>query len=202
MIESTLMWLVGSIGSLGYLGLIILMAIESTFVPLPSEIILPPAGYLVYTGEMNMILVIACGTFGSILGASLNYWIGMKFGRKFILKLGKYVHLSEERYNRTESFFLNHGEVSTFVGRLLVGVRHFISFPAGVAKMNFGRFVLWTALGAAIWSTVLTVLGFYVGKEQELLHQYYREIGIGLVVFCILIIGGYIWWHKRKKEKK
>lgn len=200
MIESIVLWLIEAVGNFGYLGLIILMAIESTFVPLPSEIILPPAGYLVYTGEMNMLIVILCGVVGSILGASFNYWIGLHFGRKFIIKYGKYVHLNEERYKKTERFFLDHGEVSTFVGRLLVGVRHFISFPAGVAKMNFRHFVFFTALGASIWSAILAFLGFYVGKNQELLHEYYREIGVGLVIFCFLIVIGYIFWYKKRKK--
>lgn len=202
MLESFFIWLVDTIRQLGYPGLILMMAMESSFIPLPSELVLPPAGYLVFQGKMDMWLVILCGVIGSILGALFNYWLGARFGRKFLLKYGKYILLPEEKYYKTEKFFQEHGEISTFVGRLLFGVRHFISFPAGVARMKMGPFLFYTAVGSAIWSTILTVLGYYVGEQQELLHLYYREIGIGLLVFCVLLIGIYVWWHKKMKNRK
>ncbi len=192
------LWLVETIGRLGYLGLIILMAMESSFIPMPSELVLPPAGYLVHQGRMNMVLVIVCGVTGSILGALFNYWIGLRFGREFLLKFGRYVGLNETRYLKTERFFLAHGEVSTFLGRLLLGVRHVISFPAGVARMSLPRFVFYTALGSAVWSTVLTVLGYYVGREQALLHRYYRELTVILLVFCLLVLAVYIFFYRRR----
>lgn len=201
MIESVLTWLTNTIGSLGYPGIIIMMAMESSFIPLPSELVLPPAGYLVYQGRLDMTLVILCGVIGSILGALFNYWLGYRFGKTFLLKFGKYVGLKEKHYTKTEQFFQKHGEISTFVGRLLIGIRHFISFPPGVARMKLAPFVIYTALGSAIWCTILTVLGYYVGKNEQLLHEYYKEIGIGLAVFCVLLIGGYIWWHRRKGMK-
>lgn len=199
-LQAILLWLVQVISQFGYFGLVVMMAMESSFVPLPSEVILPPAGYLVFTGQMNLFLVIICGVVGSILGALFNYWLGARFGRKFLLKYGKYILLPPEKYEKTERFFRNHGEVSTFVGRLLPVVRHVISFPAGVAKMKMSHFLFYTALGSSIWSTVLVVLGYYVGKEQALLHRYYQEIGLALIVFCAIVVGGYVWWHQRPRK--
>lgn len=199
MIEKFCLWLVSAVGVLGYGGLVILMAMESSFIPLPSELILPPAGYLVHQGRMNIFLVIAAGVLGSILGALFNYWIGIRFGRDFLLRYGRYFGLNEHRYARTERFFLQHGEISTFIGRLLFGVRHFISFPAGVARMSLPRFVFYTGLGAAIWSTALTLLGYYVGREQALLHRYYRELTVVLVVFCLVVVAVYLIFYRRKK---
>jgi membrane protein DedA with SNARE-associated domain len=204
MIAELLHWLVSAVARFGYLGLIVLMAMESSFIPLPSELVLPPAGYLVHQGRMNLILVIVCGVTGSVLGALFNYWLGFRFGRDFLIRYGRYVGLNEHRYLKTEKFFIDHGEVSTFVGRLLLGVRHFISFPAGVARMNLLHFIFYTAFGAAIWCTILTVLGYYVGREEALLHRYYREVVVALAVFCLLVVGVYVWVHiaRRKVARK
>ena len=193
-------YLVEIIHNFGYLGLVVMMAMESSFIPLPSEFVLPPAGYLVFTGQMNGFMVVLCGILGSLLGALFNYWLGARFGRKFLLKYGRYFLLPPDRYEKTEQFFRNHGEVSTFVGRLILGVRHFISFPAGVARMKISHFLLYTALGSGIWTVVLVVLGYYVGQEQELLHRYYQEIGLVLIMFCVLVVGGYVWWHRRHHQ--
>ena len=201
MISEILHWLVSAIARLGYPGLIILMAMESSFIPLPSELVLPPAGYLVHQGRMNMALVVLCGVIGSILGALFNYWLGRRFGRGFLLRYGRYVGLNERRYLKTEKFFIDHGEVSTFVGRLLLGVRHFISFPAGVARMNLAHFIFFTAFGSAIWCTILTVLGFYVGREEALLDRYYREIAVALAIFCLIVVGVYAWVHRARRRR-
>lgn len=198
MIESFLLWLVHIISSLGYVGLIVMMALESTFIPLPSELILPPAGYLIFQGKMDFILVLLCGIIGSLLGSFFNYWLGAKFGKKVIVRILHFFHMKEDHYYSAEKFFKKHGEISTFVGRLLLGIRHFISFPAGVAKMKMISFLFYTGLGAALWSTILIFLGYFVGANQDLLHQYYREIGIGLVIFCVALVSLYIIWYKKR----
>lgn len=202
MIENWLLWFVEAIGQFGYGGLVLMMALESTFIPLPSELILPPAGYLVFQGKLDFFLVLGCGVFGSVIGALFNYWLGYTFGKKVILAVLRWCHIREEHYYSAERFFRRHGEISTFVGRLLLGVRHFISFPAGVAKMSLVSFMFLTALGAAIWSSILIFLGYYVGENQELIHQYYREIGIGLLILCIVLVGVYIWWYKKRSHNK
>lgn len=200
MIRELIYQLVNIIHALGYPGLILLMAMESSFIPLPSELVLPPAGYLVHQGKMNMVLVILCGVAGSILGALFNYWIGVRYGRNFLLKYGKYFGLNEKRYLKTELFFIKHGEISTFVGRLLLGVRHFISFPAGVARMPMRPFIFYTAAGSAIWCSILTILGYYAGQEEELLNRYYREITMLLLGFCAVLVLIYFLFYRRRQR--
>ena len=141
------MFIIGVVGKWGYPGIVIMMFLESTFFPLPSELVMPPAGYLASKGEMSMIIAILCGTAGSIMGATFNYLLALWLGRPFILRYGKYFLLPPHKFEKTERFFVTHGDIGTFTGRLLLGVRHFISFPAGLARMNLRRFVLYTALG-------------------------------------------------------
>ncbi|MCU0576882.1 MAG: DedA family protein, partial [Desulfobacterota bacterium] len=130
--EEIILWLVDKISQFGYTGILILMFLESTFFPVPSEVVIPPAGYLVAKGEMNLALVIICGVAGSILGALFNYILAIYLGRPLLMKYGKYILFPPERFDRVNAFFINHGEISTFTGRLIPGLRHFISFPAGL----------------------------------------------------------------------
>ena len=135
-------WLVTTIGAMGYPGIFILMAMESSVIPIPSELVMPPAGYLAQQGQMNAFIAILCGTVGSLVGAYANYFAARHLGRPLVLKYGKYVWISEEKFSRVESFFLKHGEISTFIGRLLPVVRHLISLPAGLSGMNHLRLSL------------------------------------------------------------
>ncbi|HPI93855.1 MAG TPA: DedA family protein [Deltaproteobacteria bacterium] len=190
--EEIILWLVDKIGQLGYAGILFLMFLESTFVPIPSEVIVPPAGYLVAKGDMNMVLVIVCGITGSILGALFNYMLAVWLGRPILLKYGKYILFPPERFERVNSFFLSHGEISTFTGRLIPGLRHFISFPAGLAHMKLMRFCLYTALGSALWVTILAYIGKLVGDNLELVRQYSQQalmavLAVMAVVFIIYI---------------
>ena len=148
-------FLVNTVGKLGYAGVVLLMALESSFVPFPSEVVVPPAGYLASKGEMNLFLVILAGTVGSILGALLNYWIASRFGRDFLLKYSKYFFIDKEKFDKFEVFFNTHGEITTFVGRLIPVIRQYISFPAGLVRMDLKKFIFYTGLGAAIWCTIL-----------------------------------------------
>jgi membrane protein DedA with SNARE-associated domain len=199
MFASFLHWIIAVTAKIGYVGILIAMTIESTFLPLPSEIVLPPAGYLAAKGEMELWLIIFFATVGSVLGALLNYWLAYYFGRQIVLKMGRFVGLTEKRYEKIEKFFRDHGEVSTFLGRLIAGVRHFISFPAGVSRMKLSHFIFFTALGGGLWSAVLTLLGFYVGSDHLLFKKYYREVVIFTVIFCVMVVAAYFWWHKRRK---
>ena len=192
-------WLVLTIGALGYPGIFILMAMESSVIPIPSELVMPPAGYLAQQGQMNMFVAILCGTAGSLVGAYANYFAAHYLGRPLILKYGKYVWITEEKFAKVETFFKDHGEVSTFIGRLLPVVRHLISLPAGLAGMNHWKFSLYTLLGAGMWVTVLTYIGYFIGANQELIMKYSHQALIGAVLMSVTIIAVYIWNHRRKK---
>jgi membrane protein DedA with SNARE-associated domain len=195
--ETFVIWLVDLIGTLGYPGLVILMAMESTFFPIPSELVLPPAGYLVSQGSMNGIAVVAAGTLGSLLGALFNYTLALYLGRPLILKYGKYILLTREKFQKVDDFFTNHGEISTFTGRFIPVVRHFISFPAGLARMNLARFCLYTMLGSCIWSAILTCIGYLVGNNIELVKQYMHQVTLVVILCLVVLVAVYIRWQKR-----
>ena len=192
--------IVSYIGDMGYWGIFLLMFLESTFFPFPSEIIMIPAGYLAYKGEMNLYIVILVGILGSVAGALLNYYLAMFFGRKFILKYGKYVFIKEETLDKLESFFATHGEISTFTGRLIPGIRQLISLPAGLARMNMAKFSFYTAIGAGIWVIVLVAVGYLVGSNEELISEYLKSATLIALVSVVLITIFYIVRNKRRKE--
>jgi len=192
-------WLLVTIGKLGYPGIFLLMAMESSVIPIPSELVMPPAGYLAQQGQMKLFYAILWGTLGSLVGAYANYFAAHYLGRPLLLKYGKYVWITEEKFAKVETFFKEHGEVSTFIGRLLPVVRHLISLPAGLAGMNHWKFSLYTLLGAGIWVTVLTYIGYFIGANQELIMQYSHQAVIGVVIVSIAIIAVYVWNHRRKK---
>ena len=159
-----------------------------------------PAGYLAFKGEMNVYLVVIIGILGSVLGALFNYYLALHFGRKFILKYGKYVFIKEETLDKLEAFFTKHGELSTFNGRLIPGIRQLISLPAGLAKMNIVTFSIYSALGAGIWVIVLVALGYLLGSNEELISEYLHTatlISLACVAFITLF---YVLRNKRKKE--
>jgi membrane protein DedA with SNARE-associated domain len=175
-----------TVSSWGSLGIFILMAIESSFLPLPSELVLVPAGYLVYKGEMNGFVVLLSAVLGSVFGACVNYYLALFLGRPFLHKYGKYFFIKEATLTKTEVFFEKYGSFSTFTGRLLPVIRHLISIPAGLAKMDVGKFVLYTALGSFSWAVILVVLGYTIGRNEELIHQYLRIIAVFLIVLIAL----------------
>lgn len=193
-------WLVTTIGAMGYPGIFLLMAMESSVIPVPSELVMPPAGYLAFKGEMNIIVAILCGTVGSLVGAYANYFAARHLGRPLILKYGKYVLITEEKFARVEGFFLRHGEISTFLGRLLPVVRHLISIPAGLAGMNHFRFSLYTLLGAGIWVTVLTYIGYFIGENQELIMRYSHQALVVVIICSVIIVALYVRRHRRKER--
>ena len=193
-------WLVDTIGRMGYTGIISLMFLESSFFPFPSEVVMPPAGYLAWKGEMSLTLVLLSGIAGSILGALFNYWIAVKLGRPFLLKYGKYFFVSAESVSKADDFFKRHGHVSTLVGRLLPVIRQYISLPAGIARMNLGTFTLFTTIGAGVWVAVLTFAGYLLGEHQDLLKEYLHVITLACVGLAVVIAGGYILVLRRRKK--
>ncbi|RLB05366.1 MAG: DedA family protein [Deltaproteobacteria bacterium] len=188
MLYSIISWLVQTIGQLGYPGIAFLMFLESSFFPFPSEVVIPPAGYLAARGEMDLAMVILMGILGSLLGALFNYWLSLKFGRPFFERYGRYLWISKRSLDRAERFFDEHGHITTFVGRLLPGIRQYISLPAGVARMNLFLFCLFTGLGAGIWVVILALVGYWVGNNQEVISAYLHRIGIVIVAFSFLIV--------------
>ncbi len=191
-------FIVDTVGSLGYMGIFFMMFLESSFVPFPSEVVMIPAGYLVYKGEMNGYAAIFAGVSGSLFGALFNYYLALKFGRQFLIKYGRFVFIKEETVLKMESYFEKHGHISTFAGRLIPAVRQYISFPAGIAKMNLVKFSFYTSLGAFIWVVILTVLGYYIGENQELIHEYLRYIIVSILF--LLSVGGYIYYKKTRTK--
>ena len=185
-------WLLTTIGALGYPGIFILMAMESSVIPIPSELIMPPAGYLAQQGQMNMLAAILCGTAGSLVGAYANYFAAHYLGRPLLLKYGKYVWITEKKFAKVECFFRDHGEVSTFVGRLLPVVRHLISLPAGLSGMDHLKFSLYTVAGAGLWATVLTFIGYFIGMNRDLIMRYSHHALTGAVVLSAVIIILYV----------
>ena len=198
MLHEVINWLITTIGSMGYTGIFLLMALESSIVPIPSEIIMPPAGYLVQQGQMNMALVILSGTLGSLFGAYLNYFAAHYLGRPFLLKYGRYVLITEEHFRRVEDYFANHGEISTFIGRMLPVIRHLISLPAGLAGMNHIKFSVYTLLGASIWVSILTWIGYFLGHNEALIMQYSHQAIIGVMAASVVLVICYIFLHRRK----
>ena len=200
MIHEIAQTIVQYIGDMGYWGIFLLMFLESTFFPFPSEIIMIPAGYLAYQGEMNVYAVVIIGIMGSLLGALFNYYLALYFGRAFLLKYGKYVFIKESTLDKLEAFFTKHGELSTFNGRLIPGIRQLISLPAGLAKMNVLHFSAYSALGAGIWVIVLVALGYLLGSNQELISEYLHTATLIALISVAFITLFYIVRNKRKKE--
>lgn len=199
MLHTLVEWLVQTIGALGYTGVLVLMFLESSFFPFPSEVVVPPAAYLAARGEMNLALVIAAGTLGSLLGGLFNYFLAVRFGRPFFERWGRYLFVSAATLDRAEEFFARHGHISTFVGRLIPGVRQYISLPAGIARMHLGLFSLFTSLGAGIWVLVLALGGYWLGRNPELLDQFLHQAVLASLGACALLVGAYWLWRRARR---
>ncbi len=181
-----------------YYGIIVLlMALESSFFPFPSEVVIPPAGYLASKGELNLLAVIFAGSLGSVLGALFNYYVSRRWGRTAVMVLGAKFGFKDSHLRRVEQFFIRHGEVTTFIGRLLPGIRQYISLPAGLGKMHLGKFILYTAAGAGIWVIVLALIGFYVGANEVLVKQCLAKCYPFIFGFVCVLVIGYIWLRRR-----
>ena len=197
MFHQFVVWLADTIGQWGYPGIIVLMALESSFFPFPSEVVIPPAAYLAAGGKMDIGLVILSGTLGSLVGAVFNYWIAIKFGRRFFENYGRYLLVSSSSLEKADRFFERHGHISTFIGRLLPGIRQYISLPAGLARMKLVVFSAATVAGAGIWVLVLAAMGFWFGRnEQQIMHNLHL-ITLALVVGC----GALVFFYARGLKK-
>lgn len=189
-----------------------MMTIESSFIPFPSEIVVPPAAYKAYHGELNIYLVVLFATLGAELGALVNYFLAKYLGRPIVYKfaesrVGRMCLLNAKKIEQAEYYFKKHGALSTFIGRLVPAVRQLISIPAGLANMNLGKFMLYTALGAGAWNIILALLGYFIGSAlpreefDAVVNEWSHTIGIVFVVIFVLVIAYWVY-QGFKKEKR
>ncbi|MCC6996513.1 MAG: DedA family protein [Deltaproteobacteria bacterium] len=185
---------------MGYLGIFVLMVLESTMVPVPSTLVMPFAGYLAAQGHFSLPLVIAMNGAGAIVGSLACYWLGAAGGKPLLLKYGKYVLVKKSDVEKTEKFFESHGSATVFIARLLPVIRHFISIPAGIARMNMGKFLLQTFLGATLWGGGLAVLGYQIGANWSKVGKYMKRVDLifGALVAVVLLVLLVRWLRKRK----
>ena len=188
--------------NLNYFTIALLMAIESTFLPLPSEVVIPFAAYKAGQGDLNVFIVVMMGTFGALTGSLINYTLAYYLGRPIVYKfagskLGRLFLLSEEKVKHAEEYFIRNGKTSTFIGRLVPGIRHLISIPAGLAKMNLRDFMLFTFIGAGMWNIILAIIGYYLYAVREQIFPYVGHIllAVGIIFVIYLII-------KARKNRK
>src|SRR5258705_780541 len=197
--------IVGTISLLGYSGIVLLMAIESACIPLPSEIIMPFSGYLVYTGQMNLWLVGIAGAIGCVLGSLVAYWVGSKGGRPLIEKYGRYVLVSRHDLDMADRWFAKRGEIIVFVSRLLPAIRTFIAFPAGVARMDLKRFVIYTFAGSLPWCLGLAYVGQKLGEKwnkDDTLKTWFHRFDFLIGILVVLAVIWWVWRHiKHSREE-
>ena len=187
-------FVIATISNLGYAGIVLLMAIESACIPLPSEIIMPFAGYLVFKGEMQLWAVALAGAVGCVLGSFVAYYAGAWGGRPFVEKYGKYILVSHHDLAMADRWFKRHGDITIFVGRLLPVIRTFIAFPAGISRMAMGRFVIYTFVGSYIWCWGLAWVGLKLGQNWNTLGVYFHRFD---AVIGVILLIGVIWYVRR-----
>jgi membrane protein DedA with SNARE-associated domain len=193
-------FVIACISRFGYAGILFTMAVESACIPLPSEIIMPFSGYLVLSGQFTMLGVTLAGAIGNVVGSIAAYYAGVWGGRPFVERYGPYFLVSHRDLDIADRWFLKYGEAAVFFSRMLPVVRTFISLPAGVARMNFPRFVLFTFLGALPWCYLLAYIGFKMGERWEELRDYFHRFDIVIGVILAIIIGLFVWSHWPKRR--
>ena len=187
-------FIINTISTIDYWGIIFLMSLESACIPLPSEVIMPFSGFLVWQGQFNLWLVGLSGAIGCVMGSVVAYLIGFYGGRPLVLRYGKYILLHEQDLSLAERWFARYGDVTIFFSRLLPIVRTFISLPAGIAKMNFSKFLIYTFLGSFPWCLGLTYIGLKLGENWVNIERYFRGLDWVVIVIAVVLIG---WWIAR-----
>jgi membrane protein DedA with SNARE-associated domain len=223
MIQNMFVWYFNVLEQFGLIGVTVLMAFESSIFPVPSELVIPPAAVIyIKNGHQDgaivlLVAVILAGTFGSLIGAAVTYWIARAVGRPFIIKYGKYFFFPEHKLHKAERWVARYGTIGVFIARLLPGARHFIGIPAGLANMRFRTYALMTIYGSFIWCTILAVFGLMMGDEmRELIAHYksnnltepesikiaYRNLSLGVTGLLALMTGAYYIYHRISDEPK
>lgn len=193
---------------ISYATIMACMAIESTFLPLPSEAVVPPAVWFALdNGTMSIILIVLFGTLGALIGSLINYTLAYYLGPKVVYwfantRFARMCLVTPEKVQKAEEYFVKHGRSSTFIGRLVPGIRHLISIPAGLAKMPLKDFIIFTTLGAGMWNIILSILGYFLYKQQDLLGKYSKELSIALLVVGVIFVGYLLYQGTRKNGKK
>ena len=190
---------------LGYWGIALLMFLDNVFPPIPSEIIMPSAGYAASQGQLHIVGVIVAGCLGSLIAAAVLYWVGYKFNHatifSFVDRYGKYLFLKSTDVQKSLQWFEQHGHRIVFAGRMIPAVRSLISIPAGMSRMPFWKFMLYSSLGTIIWTTFLAYVGFYFGENQALMHQIFSQVGYIILIIVALVAGGLIYRRQQRKMK-
>jgi membrane protein DedA with SNARE-associated domain len=192
---------INTISTFGYGGILFTMAVESACIPLPSEIIMPFSGYLVTTGQFSMVGVTLAGAVGNVLGSIVAYYAGVRGGRPFVERYGPYMLVSQRDLETADRWFARYGEAAVFFSRMLPVVRTFISLPAGIARMNFPRFVLFTFIGALPWCYLLAYIGVVMGEKWEGLREYFHQFDLVVGLFLALAVGYFLWSHWPRRNE-
>lgn len=201
--ESLIAWFTELYAGLGYFDIVVLMALESSLFPVPSELVMIPAGYLAATGQLDPYLCVLAGAVGSVIGASANYLLGAYVGRAFLLRYGRYLLIDADKYAEAERLFLKNAYLATFVGRLLPVIRHLISLPAGIFAMAWTPFLLITALGAALWCAVLVAVGYYIGEPAvAMFRAYMHEVTLAVVLGLVAFAAWFLFHGRRRREPR
>jgi membrane protein DedA with SNARE-associated domain len=197
-------WYMGALGTGGYPLIGLLMAVESSIVPLPSEVVIPPAAHLAYTGQIPLSLagIVIAGTIGSWIGATAMYWAARLAGRPLVMRYGRYVFISAEKVEGAERWAAHYGSMGIFISRLLPVVRHLIGIPAGIVRMDYLKFSIYTLLGSAVWCTVLCWIGIKMGQDEKLMEGQLHRVSLWLAG-AMLVLGGiyYFFVHRQMKNK-
>ncbi len=195
-------FITSTISGSGYVGIFLLMIAESALIPIPSEIIMPFSGFLVSTGEFNAVYVVVAGSLGNLVGSLIAYFVGSRLGREFILRYGRYVLLRKSHLELTETYFKKYGDGSTFIGRMLPAVRTYISLPAGLAKMNLKKFVIYTLVGSIIWNSGLTYVGMMLQERWHRILQYSDYLDVAVIIGVIVVIALFVRSRRKHAESK
>ncbi|HNU78370.1 MAG: DedA family protein [Prolixibacteraceae bacterium] len=190
---------------INYWTITLLMAIESSFIPFPSEVVIPPAAWKAAEGDLNVFLVVFFGTVGALIGALFNYYFALYLGRAIVYrfaesKVGRLMLLSRQGVEKAEAYFVRHGKSSTLIGRLVPAVRQLISLPAGLARMKLKDFILFTVIGSATWNIILAAMGYFLYTQKEILHRYYTELSWAMVVLGVMFIIYLVFKFVRREE--
>jgi membrane protein DedA with SNARE-associated domain len=192
-------WVLATVHEWGYTGIVVMMTIESSFIPFPSEVAMIPAGYLAAQGKMDPVLATLAGLLGSLIGAAVNYALAYYLGRPVVERVAGWFFVGADKLESADRFFARHGEITTFVGRLIPVIRQLISLPAGFARMNIAKFAFYTGLGAGLWCAVLVAVGYWVGANEDLWRPMLQEVTLWILGGVALLLVGYVWYQRRRE---